>query len=75
MLDVDRQERYIFKKDYVDKCGTIPKGSQLDYVHTMYYFNGGMCDNYSRGLFDYIMNNPKLKDEYLKRIEIIYNKI
>jgi len=74
-MNINEQKRYVFKKPYTTKMGTIPVNSQVDYSHGSYYFNGGMCDSYSRGLFDYLVNNPQLKNEYLREVVIPINKI
>lgn len=74
-MQINQQKRYIFKKPYTVKAGTIPEGSQLDVVHGTFYFNGGMADNYSTGLFKHILENPQLKNDYLQEVTIPINKI
>lgn len=74
-MDINKQRRFIFTKEYNTDRGPIPEGSQIDEFRGVYYFNGGLCDTYSNGLFEYIVNTPKLKDEYLTEVKIIENKV
>lgn len=70
------QKRFVFIKPYhVEGLGTLAEGSEITIVHGVVYFNGGMCSAYhGRILYD-IINNEKLKLNYLKEVNIIYNKI
>jgi hypothetical protein len=74
-MDLNKQRRFIFTKEYKTDKGSIPEGSQLDEFRGMYYFNGGLCDTYSTGLFEYMLNNHKLRQEYLTEVKIIENKV
>lgn len=69
------QKRYIFIKEYTTQYGTIPEGSQIDYVRGTYYINGGMCTPSSNEMFGRIINDSNLKKEYLREVAIPYNKI
>lgn len=65
---------YIFKKDYTTAEGTIHQGSQLRFFRNRWFLNGGMLlPAYSKYILD-IIDNPKLKDEYLEERDIIFNK-
>ena len=37
--------------------------------------NGGMIHSAYANIFHHILNNPNLKDEYLREVNIIHNKI
>ena len=74
-ININEQKRYFFKKDYVTSMGTLPENSQIDIVHGIFYFNGGMCDPTSAKMFENMIDNPKLKQEYLREAVIPYNKV
>jgi hypothetical protein len=75
MENFDEQIKYVFKKAYTVDYGTIPEGTEIILMRGWVYINGGMADDYSRGLIMNIINNPKKRDEYLVRMKIIGNKI
>jgi hypothetical protein len=70
-----KQKRYVFKEPYTNEYGTIPLNSEITVLGNVMYFNGGLCDNYSQGLFKYIINNENLKKKYLKEVAVINNEI
>lgn len=75
MEKVIQQRRFVFKKEYNDKMGKLPVGSQLDIIQGLIYFNGYLCDQYSSQMFDYILNTPSVREEYLRETPIPYNKV
>lgn len=75
MENFDEQIKYVFRKPYVIDSGTIPEGSEVILFRGWVYINGGMADEYSRGLIMSIVNNKQKRDEYLVRVKIIGNKV
>ena len=75
MNGFDEQVKYVFKKAYETSIGTIPEGTEIILFRDWVYVNGGMADEYSRGLIMSIVNNKRKCDEYLVRMKIIGNKI
>ena len=66
---------YVFVKPYTCDMGTIEEGSTIREVRQTIYFNGGMVlPAYAKVLRD-IINNKDVCDEYLKKVEIIKNKV
>jgi len=69
------QIKYAFKKAYTTDSGTIPEGTEIILFRGWVYINGGMADNYSKGLIMSIVNDEKKRDEYLVRMKLIANKV
>ena len=69
------QKRYVFIKPYTTNQGTIGEGSELTLFRGFYYLNGGMVLPAYVKYIDKLMNNPQLRNEYLKEVVIPYNKI
>ena len=74
-MDINEQKKYVFKKAYQTKSGTIPEGTEIILFRGLVYINGGMADNYSSGLIMHIVSNEKKREEYLTRMKIINNKV
>lgn len=74
-MDINEQKQYVFKKDYVCNGGTIQQGSILVLMRGLFYLNGGMLDSSGIRFFTKMLNNQKLKDEYLRETNQIYNKV
>lgn len=70
-----KQRKFIFKEQYIDAEGVIPKGSEIILFRGIIYFNGGMVHpGYQKMLKD-IVDTPHLNKKYLKEVQIIHNKI
>lgn len=74
-MNINEQKQYEFKKDYVCNGGTIQQGSILVLMRGMVFLNGGMLDSSGTRFFIKMLNNQKLKDEYLRETHQIYNKV
>lgn len=69
------QKKYIFVKEYQWQEGRIPQGTEIIIFRGFVYMNGGMVHpTYQKILLNMITNN-KLKDEYLREVRVINNKI
>ena len=75
MDNLNEMKKYVFKKAYSNESGTIAEGSDICKVHGCWYFNNGLVDGYYQNFFESLVNNPKLKVEYLQEEKLIYNKI
>ena len=69
------QKKFIFVKEYQGQEGKIPQGTELIFFRGFIYMNGGMVHPAYQKVLLNIINNDKLKDEYLKEVRIINNKI
>ena len=69
------ERKFIFKKRYECRFGTIPQGSELIEFRGAYYFNGGMVLPAYAGELDKIVKDPKLRNEYLVEVKVIPNKV
>ena len=74
-MNINEQKKYVFKKAYQTEAGTIPEGTEIILFRGFVYINGGMADNFSRGLIMNIISNEKKRDEYLTPMKIINNKL
>ena len=74
-MQIDEQRKYVFKKSYSTDAGVIPEGTEIILFRGWVYINGGMADEYSKGLIMSIVNNQQKRDEYLVRMKIIGNKV
>lgn len=75
MEGIDKQIKYVFRKEYVGENGSIPEGTEIILFRGLVYINGGMADDYSRGFIMSIINDKRKCNEYLVRVGIIGNKI
>lgn len=69
------QKRYVFIKDYKNEKGTIPNGSEITLFRGFIYMNGGMILPAYNKIIMNILRNEDLKNEYLREVKIIQNKI
>lgn len=69
-------ERYSFIKKYESYEGSIPQGSEITIMDNgAVYFNGGLVHSaYQEMLLD-MVKNPRIKNEYLRKEDILYNKV
>lgn len=74
-MQIDEQRKYVFKKAYSTNSGTIPEGTEIILFRGWVYINGGMADEYSKGLIMNIIQNQKKRDEYLVQMKIIGNSL
>ena len=73
--NINEIRRFVFKKEYVGESGTIMEGSEITIAHNCLYFNGGLMDTGSVPFFRAFLNNPKLRNEYLTKTKVPYNKV
>lgn len=69
------QTRYVFKKAYQTSEGTIPEGSEITLFRDMVFLNGGMIHLAYQRLIKELVNDEAFKNEYLKELPIIRNKV
>lgn len=74
-INFDEQKKFVFKKAYETSAGTIPEGTEIILFRGWVYVNGGMADEYSKGLIMSLVNNKQKRNEYLQQMKIIGNKI
>lgn len=74
-MTIDEQKKYVFKKAYESKSGTIPEGSEVILFHGQVYFNGGMCTPFYQNMLNELIANKKFCNEYLQEMKIINNKL
>lgn len=74
-MNVMEQRKYVFKKPYSTKEGTIPEGSDVIVFRETVYLNGGMIHPAYQTMLKKIVDTPSLKEQYLKEVAIIQNKI
>lgn len=68
-------KKYIFIKPFKTNEGVIPEGSEIIIFRGNVYMNGGLLHPAYNNMIMNIINNPKLRKEYLREVEIIANKI
>lgn len=68
-------EKYVFIKPYTNSEGTIPEGTEIMYLRGNYYMNGGLIAPSYQGLFVNLIGNDKLRNEYLRKVNMIHNKV
>ena len=69
------QKKYVFIKAFETSEGRIPEGSELIYFRDRYFLNGGMLHPAYHQRIDDIVKNPILKNQYLREVGIIHNKV
>lgn len=68
-------KKYVFIKPFKTNEGVIPEGSEIIIFRGNVYMNGGLLHPAYNNMIMNIINNPKLRKEYLREVEIIANKI
>ena len=74
-MELMNQKKYVFIKAYQTLEGTIPEGSELIYFRERYFLNGGMLHPAYHSKMEAIVTNPTLKNQYLREVGIIHNKV
>lgn len=69
------QKKYIFVKEYQGQEGKIPQGTEIIIFRGFVYMNGGMVHPAYQRILLNIIANDELKNEYLREVRIINNKI
>ena len=69
------QRKFVFIKDYVCQYGTLHVNDEIILFRDNVYFNGGMVMPGYRSILLNIVNDEKLRKEYLKEVQIIHNKV
>jgi len=67
-------KKYVFKKAYPTELGVIPVGSEIYLFRNFVYFNGGMVQpSYAKFLLS-LIEDAKLRNEYLEVHKIEKNE-
>lgn len=74
-MNINDQQKYVFKEAYTSQHGTIPEGTEIILFHGCVYANGGMCDSYSSKLLMNIVSDERLRNKYLIKMKVISNKL
>ena len=69
------QKKFIFVKEYQGQEGKIPQGTELIFFWGFIYMIGGMVHPAYQKVLLGIINDDRLRNEYLKEVKIINNKI
>lgn len=69
------RRKFVFIKSFKSPHGTIPEGSEITIFRGFIYMNGGMIQPAYNQIILGIINDPQLKNEYIREEEIIHNKI
>ena len=69
------QKSYVFKRDFTTKFGVVKENSELRVFRNFLYLDGGMIPPGYYKTFMRLLENDKLKNLYLKEINIIENKV
>lgn len=72
---VNMNKKYVFIKPFKTNEGVIPEGSEIIIFRGNVYMNGGLLHPAYNNMIMNIINNPKLRKEYLIEMDIIPNKI
>ena len=63
-------KKYILKKEYKTEWGTLPVGSEITIFRGFVYFNGGMVVPAYADILQRLVDDEKLRNEYLS-VQII----
>lgn len=72
---VNMNKKYVFIKPFKTNEGVIPEGSEIIIFRGNVYMNGGLLHPAYNNMIMNIINNHKLRKEYLIEMDIIPNKI
>lgn len=69
------EKRYVFVKDWKTPNGVINAGREVYLTHGCVYLDGGMMSPYYANIFLSLINDEEKKGfNYLKPMQLIYNK-
>ena len=68
-------KKYVLTKNYTIKDGTLKQGDEITLLRDNIYYNGGMVMPFYYGTILNLVRDEKLRNEYLKEVSIIYNKV
>ena len=68
-------KKYVLTKNYTIKDGTLKQGDEITLLRDNIYYNGGMVMPSYYGTILNLVRDEKLRNEYLKEVSIIYNKV
>lgn len=63
-------EKYVLKKPYKCKYGTLPEGSEIIYFRGQFYFNGGPIPLSFNDIFSDLISD----EEYVTKVKLLRNK-
>ena len=69
------EKKFRFKKDYKCAEGTVEAGRELMVLRGAVYLDGGMIMPGYQREFLRLIEDEKLRNEYLQEERIIYNKV
>lgn len=68
--------RYRFIKKYDSYEGTIPEGSEITVMdNNAVYFNGGLVHTAYQNMLKKMIEDSKIRNEYLRETSIPHNKV
>ena len=68
-------KKFVLKKDYTIKDGTLKAGNEIILLRDNIYYNGGMVMPSYYNIMRELIFNDKLRGEYLTEVAIIRNKV
>lgn len=72
---MDENVKYVLKKKYTCGLGSLTEGSEIRFLRGACYFDGGMVPDAYAIELKKLINDPKLRDEYISVQKLIYNKV
>lgn len=68
-------KRFVFVKSYTASEGTIPEGSEITIMDNgAVYFNGGLVHTAYQDMLRQMIEDKVMQREYLREVDIPYNK-
>ena len=68
-------EKWVVVKECPIAGGVLPVNSEIDIVHGCMYFNGGLMDTFYQDELFKLVRSEKKKPNYLRRMNIEYNRL
>lgn len=68
------EKKYVFIKPFTNENGTIPQGSEIVLFRGFVYINGGICMGVYANILRELIENEKLRTEYLREFKIEKNE-
>ena len=68
-------EKWVVVKECPISGGVLPVNSEIDIVHGCMYFNGGLMDTFYQDELFKLVRSEKKKPNYLRRMNIVYNRL
>lgn len=75
MVDINTMEKWVVVKECPIAGGTLPVNSEVHLVHGCVYFNGGLMDSFYQREFLALLNAERIKPQYLRKLNNVYNQL